>query len=225
MAAIDTLLEYKKVVDERLNSFFDEFESNNLEKTPQFKDVLKEVKDFNSRGKRIRPAFVIAAYEAVGGKDRKAVADASLGIELAQGFFLIHDDIMDQDELRRGHKTVHTKYKDVHDSDYSLGDREHFGTSMGILAGDINLTLAYYPMINAAFPADVKIRALNQFNDIIMNTCHGQVLDFTNGFKEDVSPADSLLVDRLKTAKYTIEGPLLLGGILGGASDAQLKVF
>lgn len=164
-------------------------------------------------GKRFRPALLYAAYRAI---DESASAEpafaAGAALELLQTYFLIHDDWMDQDEMRRGGPSVHVVLAN------QLGSRR-LGESSAILAGDYIAALALGVLADAGAPPDRLGRALSQFARIQRDTILGQQLDLA----VDASEIDVETMHDLKTGSYTVRGPVLLGAILAGASPAQIE--
>lgn len=210
---------YKNQINSELENFF----KKRLEKTDSISDSSKEaiqnIKDFTlHKGKRIRPMLVITAYHAFGGKDQKQIIKAAIAVELMQSFLLIHDDIIDRDSLRRGHPTIHKIYQKKYSS-------PHFGNSMAIVLGDICSILGSEAILQTNFPEKYKLNAIDKFNKVIINTCFGQLLDIESCISKETNKDDILKIHNLKTAIYTIEGPLHIGAILAGAKKQDLKTL
>ena len=197
---------------------------------PVFHEQIDVLYDFNLRGgKRLRPAFIVEGYSAVGGKDLEAAYDASLIIEGSEAWLLIHDDIIDNDTLRRGKPTVHVMYNESLKRNTHLDDatRAHLAEGLAIVAGDLQNILNYDWIINSNFDTSTKISAIKKYNEVVKLTSYGQVLDILSETKpiDDVTEEDVILIHSLKTSTYTIWGPLQIGGVLGGAREDQLKAF
>jgi geranylgeranyl diphosphate synthase type II len=175
-------------------------------------------------GKRIRPVLAIAAAEAVGANIEPLLVPFA-ALELIHTYSLVHDDLpaLDDDELRRGRKTTHVV----------------FGEAIGILAGDALLTEAFSWLARPVHGIDAQrqLRAIATVSQAVDSTgmIGGQVADLeatgqagvaTVGAGEDTrATLDRLLfIHRNKTGKL-LAGSVLLGGILGGASDAQLAAL
>lgn len=221
----DILKEYKQRIDNGLRIFFDKKISQVALISPYAKDILEHIKEFNLRGgKRIRPILTIFGYKAVGGRNEDAIIEAALAVELMESFLLIHDDIMDQDELRRGYFTMHKIYEKKSERLFKT-DHKRFGESMAIVAGDILAIFGSEVIANAQFPKQYKVKAIDKFNRVVINTCFGQILDIRSELEKDIKEENILRTQELKTAIYTIMGPLHIGALLGGASDRQLKIL
>lgn len=207
---------YKQMIDSRLKNFFEERLRRADSVASVGVEALEILKDFSlGGGKRIRPMLCIFSYKGFGGGNEKAIVDAALAVELMESYLLIHDDIIDQDEMRRGYLTVHKVYE------AKSGDR-HFGMSMAIVVGDIAASLGCEAILNADFPARKRLLALEKFNKVIINTCIGQMLDMKSE-RVKVTEQDILRMHALKTAVYTIEGPLHIGALLAGANQKQIE--
>ncbi len=213
-----TLKQYAKRTDPLLSDFFQSQKSQTPKSLEYAHQMLENLEDFCTRGgKRLRPALVYYGYKLLGGDDSKDILKASLAMELVHAFLLIHDDIMDQSNLRRGKATLHKLYEN--------GNSQRFGESMGILAGDLSFCLAFQLLLSTNFSSKQKTQVLQRLQDTIINTIYGQELDIrleTNGLSK---PSEILDVYRLKTAQYTFECPLHIGAMLAGANQEDLKII
>jgi geranylgeranyl diphosphate synthase type I len=154
-------------------------------------------------GKRLRGALLLLGHEAAGGA-REAAVDASLGVELLHAYLLIHDDFMDQDDVRRGGPTLHR----------ALGG-DHLGASLALLSGSLCEAWAYQ-LLGPAAP--VAARTIEQ---VIL----GQMADLRAPRSRELSQREILEVLRAKTGTYTFELPLHLGATLAGASQPLLDIL
>ena len=179
-------------------------------------------------GKRLRPYLVSLGYQMASNKpfDAKSVLDAALAAEIFHTFALVHDDIIDQSSTRRGQKTPHVLFNEVHTSNSLKGSSEHFGTSMAILTGD--LLIAYVTKIISNIKADPQTKQnLNTaFADMFVNLILGQYQDVYQSFDPN-RPSEEMIMSTLrwKSGEYTVEFPLKFGGQLGQASDELLGFF
>lgn len=152
-------------------------------------------------GKRIRPALLLAACNLFS-KNIKAAYPAAIGIELFHNFTLMHDDIMDNANLRRGKKTVHKKYN----------------LNTAILSGDAMFALATN-YINQS-PEKVRDKVLAVFLQTAIEVCEGQQYDINFEKKDTVSEKEYLKMIELKTAVLLAAG-LKIGALIGGAKDSE----
>ncbi len=157
-------------------------------------------------GKRVRPMLCAAGYQ-FGDRDQdKAMWTAALALEVFHNFSLVHDDIMDNAPLRRGHPTVH----------------QAWNTPTAILSGDIML-IDVYRLLSEASPADLLPLVLDRFHHTAVGVCEGQQLDMDCEESSQVEWSDYLTMIRGKTA-VLLGGALEIGGLFGGVpvNDARL---
>lgn len=226
--AVKELKRWQGKINRELQKEFESHKQRAEKIHPQGVKVIDYLQDYTMRGgKRVRPALIIAGYKAVGGKETEKVVPASLSIEALQSYLLIHDDIMDEDKLRRGDTTLHKMYEEYHEEELPGGRAEKFGENMGIIAGDIANSFAVSQITNSDFDNETKIKALNKFEHIHRHTGYGQVLDvnFNEKSLEEVSEDDVLTVHYLKTSQYTMAGPLELGVIFGKGTKEQREML
>lgn len=176
-------------------------------------------------GKRIRAALAVQGYLAGEKKINRAIYDVGAAMELIHSYFLIHDDIIDQDDLRRGRPSMHCRFSNSLSKNIPSDHRDHLGRSLAILAGDISSVWAYELFAKSKFPAEQKIKALGEINRMIFKCGTGEILDVAIELKNHPKVSDIFKVQIYKTASYTIEGPLAIGALLGGASPAMIKAL
>ncbi len=152
-------------------------------------------------GKRMRPSMVIAACGAVGGDKDKAVPLA-VAIEYIHNFTLIHDDLMDGDEKRRGMITSHVKY----------------GMPTAVLAGDGLFAKAFEIISTLDIPSDVMRKILNIVSVAVWDLARGQQMDINNENGEKVTMEQYIETIRLKTSVLFASGAAG-GALIGGAND------
>ncbi len=213
------LEDFKETFDKALSNYFDSkiIEAKKIGETSE--PMLKILKEFTIRGgKRVRPALVYNAYTCFSNEKLDEAIKAGIASELVQSFLLIHDDIMDNDELRRGKPTVHKIY-----SEY-FNDSE-LGRSLAILCGDLSVSLANELLLSIDLPAERKIKAGILLNEVLNKVGFGQELDVISSKEKEITQEELFKIHRLKTAKYTFEGPLLIGATLGGATQKDLEIL
>ena len=163
-------------------------------------------------GKRLRAALVAVGYQIAGGRaDLEACLPVCCAVELLHSYFLMHDDWMDQDELRRGGPAVHAALARQFGS-------EHLGAAAAVLAGDYTLALATRELTRADLPPERRVHVLDRFAAMQLDVVAGQQLDVLGGVPGAAAQLDD--VYRLKTGSYTVLGPLELGAALCGISAA-----
>jgi geranylgeranyl pyrophosphate synthase len=139
-------------------------------------------------GKRIRPILMYVGYVAAGGRNKKKIIKAGIGIELIHNYFLVHDDIMDHGQKRHGIETVEEFYKKINRDSFSdCKNWCHLGNSMAILAGDLLEVLGTQIILNSGFSADLTNRAVFNLQMAVKNTIVGQVQDICIENQKQVS--------------------------------------
>ena len=156
-------------------------------------------------GKRLRPVLVLMACEAVGGDINHALTPA-IGLEMFHNFTLLHDDVMDKADIRRGKPTVHVKWDD----------------NTAILSGDAMLTMA--TQLIAQAPADVMPQVMDLYNRTAMEIYEGQQYDVDFETRTDVTVDEYIEMIRLKTS-VLLGCACKMGALIGGADEATAQLF
>jgi geranylgeranyl diphosphate synthase type I len=174
-------------------------------------------------GKRLRPAFCYWGYRAAGGEDEESIVRAAAALELLHTFALIHDDLMDEGEERRGVPSAHERFAGLHRERGRPGDPERFGRSAALLAGDLGAVLADRLLVDSGFGPDRLMTALVEYDRMRVAMAAGQFLDVGGAGAVDESLARR--VAALKTGAYTVAGPLAIGAALAGARAEVLSAL
>lgn len=156
-------------------------------------------------GKRVRPQLAMIASQMFGGKEED-VLPAALALEVFHNFTLLHDDVMDKAEVRRGRPTVHVKWNE----------------NTAILSGDQMVIEAYKLLSNV--PANKLPKALHLFNKMATEICEGQQYDVDFESQEHVAIEDYLKMIRLKTS-VLLATALQMGAYIAGANDEQQEAL
>jgi geranylgeranyl diphosphate synthase type I len=191
-----------------------------------FEPIYLDLSEFVSRrGKRIRPLLFLLAYRIFGGQ--RPLSDPSLlrsaiSLELLHAFILIHDDIIDRSERRRGLPTFH---KRVEEKMGKLPARERIGQNVAMVVGDMLFALAVDTLQSTDFPEKARSDAQRRFLRYVSDTGCGEVYDILLGSRDiaRVTEEDITQMYHLKTTRYTFEAPFVLGGILAEASADVLE--
>jgi geranylgeranyl diphosphate synthase type I len=165
-------------------------------------------------GKRLRPAFCHWAFVGAGGDADDAVAiDTGAALELLHTFALVHDDVMDGSDLRRGRPAVHRRFIDDHQRDQWRSEPRRFGEGAAILVGDF--AFVYADMLFASAPPAAR----PIFDELRIELCVGQYLDLVGTASGSRDRVQAERIERYKSGKYTVERPLHLGAALAGRLD------
>jgi geranylgeranyl diphosphate synthase type I len=186
---------------------------------------MQAVHDLVGGGKRLRPAFCYWGYRGAGGADCDSIVVAAAALELLHASALIHDDVMDGSELRRGMPAVHRRFAALHRASGWAGSPEAFGVGAAILLGDLCLAWCDEMLRGCGAPAERLDAAWPVYEAMRTEVIGGQYLDLVAQAARDGSVDQAMRVIRFKTAKYSVERPLQLGGALGGASPRLLDAY
>ncbi|MBO1902017.1 polyprenyl synthetase family protein [Leucobacter weissii] len=198
--------------------------------------LLDEAADYLAGGKRLRARFAVLGYRAVRPLDvfgepsgeLGVVLDAACALELFHAAALIHDDVIDRSDTRRGRPSAHRHFASLHDDAGWRGSAEHFGLAGAILLGDLLQSWADELMQRACDRAAAAAgrAAREHFNRMRSEVAAGQYLDVFEEQQPEFAPEQqqlerSTLVLVYKSAKYSVEAPLLIGAALAGADEEQ----
>lgn len=193
---------------------------------PQYAVFIKILEEFTMRGgKRIRPAFMYFSYLACGGNDKAEIMKAARSVELLQTFLLMHDDLVDRSDLRRGKPTTHRMFEKEFEKLGLSGNKEHFGQSTAMICGDIAHMLAYNSLMETNFPFERREMARKLFDRIMFDTAYGWYREMLNTMKDNVMEGEVLRAMEYVSARYTIAGPVGLGAVLAGENEKNLKIL
>ncbi len=171
-------------------------------------------------GKRLRPAFCYWGWRAAGGGDCPQIYAAAAALELLQASALIHDDVMDASDTRRGRPAVHRRFAAWQAAQGNPAFAEQFGAGAAILIGDMLLSWTDEMYQASGFAPDVLRRGQQTLNAMRTEVAAGQYLDLLSQAGRATGVSQALRVITYKTTKYTIERPLQLGAVLAAPSAA-----
>ncbi len=176
-------------------------------------------------GKRLRPAFAYWGYLGAGGVDSDALVATISALELLQAGALIHDDVMDASDTRRGEPSIHRRFEAAHRAGGWQGPAESFGTAAALLLGDLCLVWSDEMVHASGLDAATLARGRPVFDEMRTEVMVGQYLDVLTQATGEHTLARAEKVARYKSAKYTVERPLQFGGALAGGSAALHRVY
>ncbi len=188
---------------------------------PEAADMVDELRRLVAAGgKRIRPAFCYWGYRAAGGDDGEPIVRAAAALELFHTFALIHDDVMDESETRRGQPSTYARFAGARAGEPGA---LRYGRSVAVLAGDLAAVLADEALIGSGFPPERLLPALRRYARMREEVAAGQFLDVRGAAAAGKASAGR--VASLKTGAYTVEGPLHIGALLAGGSAELLAAL
>ncbi|NTV28643.1 MAG: polyprenyl synthetase family protein [Candidatus Omnitrophica bacterium] len=188
--------------------------------------LYQSIREFSLRkGKRIRPLLLILAYLGYSKRRKppRSLYNTSTCIEFLHNFMLIHDDIIDCSDLRRGKPTMHRLLSKT----IRCQNPEKLGVDLAIIAGDIVYALAIDAFMSIEEAPLRKERALKYFVQTAAFTAMGEFIDTVHGVDkiQNVKEEDVFLNYSLKTARYTFDCPLVTGAILAGAPEKEIRLL
>jgi geranylgeranyl diphosphate synthase type I len=234
------------LVQIRIDDFLEEREPKLSAIAPELSEFAGFSRDLLSGGKRFRALFCYWGWQSVSApglgfdvaedappKDLAAVISAATSLELFHAAALVHDDIMDNSDTRRGRPSAHKRFESLHKQSNWLGSPRGFGESAGLLLGDLLLAWSdelFDGALRSLSIAGASEAARAEFNLMRTEVTVGQYLDIVEENAWRTHPESELLprahrVIVYKSAKYSVEAPLAIGGALGGGSKEQLAAL
>jgi geranylgeranyl diphosphate synthase type I len=201
--------------------------------------IIDYTQDLLSGGKRFRALFAFwawAGYQVVEVDAAKLsvetpVVSVAAALEMFHAAALVHDDLLDQSDTRRGKPAIHKRFESLHQSSRFAGSAERFGVAGSVLVGDMMLSWSSELFGEALLhsPGEViEAACRTEFSKMRFEVMAGQYLDVLEenaaplrSKSEAVARANKVML--YKTAKYSLEAPLLIGAALGGAHESELK--
>lgn len=192
---------------------------------PPLQEDIKVYQRLLSGGKKLRPGLVVLGFENYLGEDqyRSGVLRAAIIYEMMHNGILIHDDIEDNSPMRRGEHTVHEYYRYSHQRRKALVEDRQYGIAIAINSGSLGITSSLNTLWRRPdIKPDRLIRMQRWFGQVLEMVTIGQRLDLTAMPLRDLTRQEVYRIHYLKTAYYTVTGPLGLGAILAGCSRVDL---
>lgn len=209
-------------VDEILEAFLADRRTEAAAVDPRTAEPVEEIQRLvRAGGKRLRPAGTYWGYRAAGGSDGPEIWQAAAAVELIHTMALLHDDVMDADDERRGEPSARAR-QIAAAKDRGQADPERVGIAVAIVAGDLAAAFAEELFSTAGFPPDRQLAGSARLARMRLELALGAYLSVAN---LDVDPAT---VAYLKGGAYTVEGPVLLGAALAGGGlevEEALRAF
>lgn len=227
----DSFATWKARTDERIASTLRATSAAVRPAGPAHLDLTAPLIAHSRGGKRLRALLLLASYAAHGGGEDDVAIEAAAALELFQTAALLHDDVLDDSDLRRGKPSAHRVIARLHQDHGWTGDSDAFGAAGGILAGDLALMACQRSLVRTTSQLDPDVaRTVGElFADMADLVTAGQYADM----RAAAQPLDLLAeqeqeivsVMRSKTASYTAEHPLGLGAALAGAAPEQVAAM
>ncbi len=207
-------------VDKALAAFLAQQRAVLIQIDPALDEVAAAIDAFVlGGGKRLRPAFAFWGHRGAGGADTPEVVAAVSALEFLQASALIHDDVMDASDTRRGGPAMHRRFAARHRAAGWAGDPVGFGTASAILIGDLCFAWSDELLRTSGLDTAAMMRARAQFDVMRTEVICGQYLDVHAQATRDTSRRRASTVATYKSAKYTVQRPLLMGAAMADAPE------
>lgn len=187
--------------------------------------LFRAINEFTSRkGKRLRPILFVIGYRGFSKSSAAGLYTSAISIELLHDFMLVHDDIVDKSETRRGKPSMHKMF-DTYLKKYP--NAKFCGQDLAIIAGDVIYAMAIFAFLSIKENKDRKERALAQLINAVLYTGTGEFVELLAGAKqlEDIKEDEIYRIYDYKTAYYSFSSPLAIGAILAGADKRQVDIL
>jgi geranylgeranyl diphosphate synthase type I len=223
----DPFSELRAAVDRGLATFLRRSLSRLVSLHPALQPAADELEAFVlGGGKRLRPVCLLLGHRAAGGTHERVMGPA-LALELLHTCALIHDDLIDDADTRRGRVSVQRRFTADHRGRGWRGEASAFGTAAAVLLGDLAFVLADELFLDADVPPDTLVDALRLFTTMREEVMAGQYLDVVAAHEGDRGGGGggelALRIAALKSGRYTIARPLQLGAVLAGGGDDLIE--
>lgn len=186
-------------------------------------DLCHRLSSLLENGKMIRGCLVLLGHQMFGGKYDEEALKAASALELMHTSILLHDDIMDHDEFRRGQESIHQQYRTLGRRKQIL-DPHHFGASMGICVGDVGFFMSCQLLTQLNIESSIKEKVFSLFCNEMISVGVAQMQDIYMGaLSEEFSEDEILQLYQYKTARYTFALPLLMGATMANARRRVLQ--
>lgn len=224
--------DFREAVAEAIGEFLEQKSGQLATIGPELSVMTDLARQFTHGGKRMRPAFCCWGYIAASGlpTSPEPLIRAASSLDLLHVSALVHDDVMDGSDVRRGLPAAHRQLQALHSERAWRGRDETYGVAGAILLGDLLLVWSEEMFTSAGLSADSVARAMPYLNAVRTEVACGQFLDATAAAQPLAQPArardwaidEAYRVVEYKTAKYTVQRPLQMGAAIAGAHDDLL---
>ncbi|MDB5180156.1 MAG: crtE [Candidatus Saccharibacteria bacterium] len=216
----------KAMIDAFLNPLFLQLIEDARRISPHYETLWEDIQKLHiAGGKRLRSYMTLLTYEAFSKKPPETILPAAAAAELLHMAMLVHDDIIDRDDIRYGVKNVTGEYL-IHYEELikDEADRRHYANSAAILAGDLLISETYILMTETKTNPAAIVAAQRLIAKAMFHVIAGELLDTEASFRGK-DAADPLVIAEEKTASYSFVSPFLIGATLAEASSAQQEIL
>ncbi len=219
MKIADFLYQYQQDAIKYYQTFFEEYQKRAVITGIIPSSLLIKFRDMYPRGKQLRGALSVLGYQIGGGKAIKQMLKASIIMELMETSTLILDDILDDDDKRRGIDTIHKQWEKSLKVKYNKIEKYRYGQNMAITTGIVGYHLAMNIFSKLEFDGDILKKAINLYSNVMVDTGYGEAIDISSSYltfdeRRDISKN----IHYFKTVQYTAMLPLKFGLTFAGVN-------
>ncbi|MHA1230631.1 MAG: polyprenyl synthetase family protein [Candidatus Helarchaeota archaeon] len=222
MKVPEYLNQYKSKINDAIKLIFE----SKLKKVNNnfLKDYYSELLSyFLSGGKRLRPLICIASYNAFKKSREDKIIYPSVGVEFLHNASLIHDDIIDRDDFRRGNPAFHYRFRLYYEKQgYRVIDKFHYGTSMGIIGGDAAYFFGLEAFYNNEFDEIKNLKAIEYYKQAFRELCDGILIELAMVEDNNLGIDDYIEMISLKTGAL-IQKSMMIGAMYADAHDEYIN--
>lgn len=214
-------------IDDELRTFYAEARVRAGAYGTHYAALWESIEQQSSGGKRVRPRLVWAAYRGFGGAERSLATRVALAFELLHTAFLIHDDLIDRDTVRRGVPNVAGRF---HARAVAYGADERtsavWAETAAVLAGDLALSRAHREIAMLPVAQECRESLLDILDRAVFVSAAGELADVVGALRGTTPALEAVLATlEQKTAVYSFEAPLAAGAVLAGAGDEAVSAL
>lgn len=218
---LEKLSQHRKEISRFLDVKLDEWEAQEENPGRWRQDIRERLSEMVKGGKMVRGSLVIITHDIYGGKNEEDCLRTAAAIELLHTGILMHDDIIDKDDHRRGMQTFKKQYQDLAEEE-SIDDGDHFGISMGLAGGDVSFFLGQNLISKIESNGENRGRIMELVFDEFANVGLAEQVDVYAGYSQNELDEDEIMkLYRDKTARYTFSLPFNAGAILAGVDEEE----
>lgn len=221
---MEFLTKYRKEIEQNAKEFFEQKKKDFQKNNNWGDDVLSKLEEFIMRGKLVRGSLVLLINDLYGSKNHEDAKKVAVAIEILHSALLIHDDVFDKDELRRGKPSIHKQYEDVARKN-NFSDPKHFGISLATCAGDVGFFLSMELINTTNLECDIKYKVIDIFYKEASQVGLAEMQDiFFEQSDEEFTEQEILKMYTYKTANYTFSLPMMLGALIAEKKNEANKL-
>ena len=218
------LAHVRLIVDQEIDTYLGKEVSRARSIDPAYGRLLQTIREYIATGgKRLRPYLVMLLYAGYSGNDTDKVLPVATAWELVHTALLIHDDIIDRDDMRHGQPNVFGRYQKIYGQTTSE-DVSHYAMSSALQAGVLLITSAQELVLTSNLSDSEKVTIIKLINQAIFQVGGGELLD-TETALYPLHHIDARKIALQKTASYSFEMPMISGAVLAGASEDEVTTL